>query len=253
MHFLIAHKWLSTSLLTAAVVLLVLLWQVLYITLHYSASVAAPAIPRGTEHFGASGSKLNFVVMGDSTSIAQGAAYERGIARMSAVELAKTHQVSLTNVGVSGARVADVRATQLAKAVALKPDLVLLAIGANDVTHLTPLGSFRTNTVAIIAQLQVANPNVQIIMTGSPAMGSVARFAPPTQWLAGWRVRHINALFTSVAAQQKHVTVVPLAAKTAAAFKHNPGLFAPDNFHPNAAGYALWQPIVSSGLRGSGY
>ncbi|MEJ0073472.1 MAG: GDSL-type esterase/lipase family protein [Candidatus Saccharibacteria bacterium] len=186
MHFLFSHKWLAASLIVFILLVLFALWQVLYVTLHYTASVPAPDIPRGTERLG-SGPALSFVVMGDSTSIGQGSDYAHSIARMSAEYLAHDHSVSLTNVGVSGARVADVLHGQLAKAVALRPDVVLLAIGANDVTHLTSLGSVRTNITAIISQLQAADPRIHIILTGSPAMGTVPRFAPPTQWLAAWR------------------------------------------------------------------
>ena len=247
MRYLLEHRWLLTGLLAITALALLIVWQVLYIMLHYTASVPAPDVPRTAERFGTSGPKLKFVVLGDSTSIGQGAQYEQGIARGSARYLARSHQVELTNLGVSGARVADVRSEQLAKAVKFQPDLVLIAIGANDVTHYTRLGSVRTNVAAIITQLQTANSQVQIILTGSPAMGSVARFAPPTQWLAGKRTLQINAVFADVA-QQKHVTLLPLAAKTGYAFKHDLSLYAPDNFHPNAAGYALWRAVVNDGL-----
>jgi acyl-CoA thioesterase-1 len=242
-----AHKWLSAVLIVVLLLVALVSWQILYITHHYTASVPPPNIPRGTQTLGSSGTKLRFVVMGDSTSIGQGANYEQGIAWGSAEYLAKNHIVELTNAGVSGARVADVQAKQLAQAVSVKPDVVLLAIGANDVTHLTALSTVRTSIVAIITQLQAANPNVRIILTGSPAMGSVARFAPPTQWLAAARVRQVNAVFADVA-QQKHAVLLPLAQKTAHAFKHDPSLYAADNFHPNARGYALWQPVINAGL-----
>ncbi len=250
MHFFFAHKWLSASLIIFILLVLLVLWQILYITYHYTATVQAPTIPRTTEQFG-NGPSLRFVVMGDSTSIGQGADYNQGIARRSAQLLGKNHTVELSNVGVSGARVVDVRRLQLAKAAALKPDLVLIAIGANDVTHLTALAAIRINTTAIIDQLQSANPHVQIILTGSPAMGSVPRFAPPTQWLAGARVRQVNDVFATVA-KHTHVILLPLAKETGPIFKHNPKLFAVDNFHPNAAGYAVWQPVINAGLAQTG-
>jgi lysophospholipase L1-like esterase len=252
MQFIIEHKVWGGVVIAAFLLSFVLFWQVFYITHHYTASVPAPQIPRIPETFGLNGPPLQFVVMGDSTSIGQGAEYEQGIARMSARLLAQNHTVTMTNVGISGARVADVRSKQLAKATALKPDLVLRAVGANDVTHLTLLSSVRGNTQAIIAQLQVANPKVHIILTGSPAMGSVARFALLTQWAAGTRVRQVNGIFAGVAAQYSNVLLLPLAKETGYAFKHNPSLFAADNFHPNAAGYAVWQPVVTTGLQTAG-
>jgi lysophospholipase L1-like esterase len=249
MHFLVGHKWLSAVLTGVALLAAFALWQVLYITHHYTASVPAPAIPRSTEHFGDNGPLLRFVVLGDSTSIGQGAPYDKGIAHMSAMYLAGSHRVELTNFGVSGARVADVRFKQLNDAAALKPDVVLIAVGANDVTHLTRLGSVRSDTTAILTALQTANPAVQIVLTGSPAMGSVARFAPPTQWAAAVRVRQINGVFADLLESRRNVVLVPLAKETGPIFKHNPVLFAADNFHPNATGYVVWQTVITAGFR----
>jgi len=56
--------------------------------------------------------------------------------------------VILRNLGVSGATWTDVRAAQLPAAVRASPDVVVLAAGANDVTHLTPLGSARCSATS---------------------------------------------------------------------------------------------------------
>ena len=246
MQFFAAHK-IRTAILAVLVFLVVLvILQFLYIKLNGTA-VSVLTIPRGPEQFGQTGPTLNYVVMGDSTAVGQGADYSKGIARYTANYLARSHQVILTNVGVSGARVADVLNGQVAKAVALKPDVVLLAIGANDVTHTTNLGSIEKDLTNVITQLQAANPHIQIVMTGSPAMGSVPRFAKPTQWLVGWQERRVNRVIAKVAAD-KHVVLVPLAAETEQTFLDHPEYFASDKFHPNADGYAVWFPVLTRGF-----
>ena len=83
-----------------------------------------------------------YVVLGDSTAAGRGANYANGIAVRTARHLARSRPVLLVNLAVSGARVADVARDQLPAAVRLKPDLVLLAVGANDATHFTPNGRF---------------------------------------------------------------------------------------------------------------
>ena len=246
MHFITSHRWLVISVTIALLLLGIGLWQVWAIKFN-GTPVAAPNIPRGTEQFGTTGSKLRYVVMGDSTSIGQGAEYGEGIARNTAAYLAQNHQVSLINVGVSGATVHDVLQTQVTKATALKPDVILLAIGANDVTHLTSLKSIEQDLSSIITKLQAANPQVQIVLTGSPAMGSVPRFAQATRALAGWQERRVNRVMATVA-HAKHVVLVPLAAKTEATFKRHPEYFASDKFHPNALGYGIWLPVLDAGL-----
>ena len=69
----------------------------------------------------------------------RGAPYERGIAVATARHLATRGPVTLTNLAVSGARFGDVRRDQLPAAVRSRPDVVLVAAGANDVTGLTRL------------------------------------------------------------------------------------------------------------------
>ncbi|MEJ0073473.1 MAG: hypothetical protein WDN27_05345 [Candidatus Saccharibacteria bacterium] len=46
----------------------------------------------------------------------------------------------------------------------------------------------------------------------------------------------------------KHAALLPIAAETGPIFRKNPKLFAADDFHPTAAGYAVWQPIIDAGL-----
>ncbi len=248
MHFITAHKWLVSFGVFLILLAGLILWQIMYIRMHHGAPVLAPTIPRDTEQFGSGVSKLNYVVMGDSTAIGQGADYSHGIARHTAMVLAATHRsVALTNVGVSGARVADVLHTQVAKAIALRPDVILLAIGANDVTHLTSQSSIERNLSSILSKLKSANPRLQVVLTGSPAMGSVPRFAKPTQWLARLEEHRVNHTIMLVAKAQD-VIMVPLARATEATFLQHPEYFASDNFHPNASGYAVWFPVIDAGL-----
>jgi lysophospholipase L1-like esterase len=251
MQFVQTHKWLVVSLALLLLLVLLVASQIIYI-MRSGTEVAVPEIPRGTETFGDSGELLKFAVLGDSTGVGQGADYADSVARGTAAYLARTHQVQLTNYAVSGATVKDVHETQLEAAVQQKPDLVLLSAGANDVTSLAGLKGISLDTAAIINELRVANPQVRIVLTGSPAVGSVHRFAPPTQWLARQRVKQVNSVFAAVASDKK-VVLLPLAEKTGEAFLRGPELFAADKYHPNAAGYALWLPVVTTALADLGY
>jgi lysophospholipase L1-like esterase len=209
--------------------------------------VPAPNIPREAQMFG-EGQDLNYAVLGDSTAISQGGIYEEGIAVSTAKQLAPNQRVVLRNFGVSGARTKDVLQDQLPKVSAVfRPDVVLIAVGANDVTHLTRSGSVRGSLQAIITQLKEQNPNVKIILTGAPDMGAVPRFPQPLRWLAGVRTKQINKVFTE-ADQQENVSLAPIATSTGPIFQKNPSLFAPDKFHPNTAGYKIWVPVLNESL-----
>ena len=208
------------------------------------ASVAA-AQPRT---FGTAGPSLTYVILGDSTAAGVGGDYEQGIAVSTARALGRTRRVSMSNFAVSGARMHDVRTRQLAAAVALRPSLVLLSAGANDVTHLTRVGSMRDDLRAIVEALRVANPDVKIVITGSPDMGSPPRIPRLLRGLASRRTKSVNRMFRAEA-ESLRLVFAPIAEVTGPLFRRDPTLFAADRFHPNDRGYATWIPVLDEALR----
>jgi lysophospholipase L1-like esterase len=197
--------------------------------------------------FGSGGAPLTYVVMGDSTAAGQGAAYERGTAMSTARRLGADYRLSMVNLGVSGALAREVDRDQLATAQRLHPDLVLLSVSANDVTHLTPVRSVERSVRRIVAGLREANPKVAIVVTGSPDMGSPPRIPRLLRPLSSWRTRNMNRMFRALAAEQ-HLTFAPLAEETGPLFRADPTLFAADQFHPNERGYATWTVVLDRAI-----
>jgi len=208
--------------------------------------VPTPDIPRAPQTLG-SGPALTYVVMGDSTSIGQGTDYAHSYALNSAEHLSKKYQVTFINVGISGATARTVLTAQTAKAASFKPDVVLLAVGANDATHFTSGSSLQSCLQKIIDDLRQASPKVRIVVTGSPAMDSVSRFPIGAKQIMRLRTYQINQAFKPIIAKN-HLVLAPIADRTRDAFLADPTLTASDNFHPNARGYALWIPIINDAL-----
>jgi lysophospholipase L1-like esterase len=204
-------------------------------------------LSREPVQFGQSGENLTYVVLGDSTAAGIGGHYDRGIAATTARELARQHRVTMTNLSVSGAQLRDVRRQQLAAAEALGPDVVLLSAGANDVTHLTPIGSMRRDLRKIVQRLKAVNPDVRIVITGSPDMGAPPRIPWLLRGLATHRTKLANRMFEREAAEL-HLTFAPIARTTGPLFRADPSLFADDRFHPNDRGYATWFPALNKAL-----
>lgn len=227
--------------ITASAIIIIFIAELLFVLFSGSA-VPAPIIPRDPLSLG-SGKPLTYVVMGDSTSISQGSNYDKGYALASARHLALHYKVTFVNTGISGATTKTVLDDQLKKAVSYKPDVVLVAVGANDATKFTGSNSVKDSAQKIIDGLKQVNPNVHIIMTRSPAMDSVTRFPFISKWVMGLRTKQVNAAFATII-EKNHVTLAPIAEKTRAAFLADPSLTAPDKFHPNARGYALWTPVI---------
>jgi len=197
--------------------------------------------------FGSAPPHLTYVVLGDSTAAGVGGDYEVGIAVSTAKHLALHRTVAMTNLAVSGARMADVRKDQLPNAIALRPDLVLLSAGANDVIHLTGVRSMRTDLRAIVGALTAANPQVRIVITGSPDMGSPPRIPRLLRGIASWRTRRVNRMFRAEA-ESLHLGFAPIADVTGPMFRRDRSLFDTDRFHPNDRGYATWVPVLNDAL-----
>ena len=242
---LVKHRILLIIAIVIVAIVLFLLVEALIIKYNGS-DVPAPNIPRAPQTLG-TGPPLTYVVMGDSTSIGQGADYSQSYAVASARHLSQTYHVKFVNVGVSGAVVKDALDTQLSQAAKYKPDVVLLAVGANDATHFTGGKAIQASLQQIIDGLEEANCQVRIVVTGAPAMDSAPRFPWPAKQLMGLRTRQVNAAFAPLV-KRDQLTFAPIADKTRAAFLADPTLFAADNFHPNARGYALWKPVINEAL-----
>jgi len=191
--------------------------------------------------------RLNYVVLGDSTATGRGAPYERGIAVATAGHLAARRPVMLTNLAVSGARLRDVRRDQLPAAVRSRPDVVLVAAGANDVTGLTRLRSVRDDLEEIVDRLRAARCDVAIVATASPDVGAAPRLAQPLRAVAGWRTAQVNAAIEDVV-RERGLVLAPIAARTGPLFRADRSLFARDDFHPSASGYATWVPVIEAAL-----
>ena len=208
-----------------------------------------------------SGTGKRLVWLGDSTAAGVGASdaagalptqVADGLARSGAAPVngpGSGSGVSVAVLAVSGARVADVLADQVPKVAGLRPDLVLISVGANDTIHLTGRGAFRQTYEKVVRALLAG---VWVVLLGVPDMGSIPRFAQPLRAVAGWRGRNLDAEVRRVATATGAV-YVDIAGPTGPPFRRRPDrYFAADDFHPNDAGYGLWSDAVLKVLRNFG-
>jgi lysophospholipase L1-like esterase len=198
--------------------------------------------------FGAGGETMQYLVLGDSTAVAEGGDYEQGIAVETAKHLARGGRgVELTNVAVSGARVHDVLTEQLPRADLAHADLVLVDAGANDVIHLTPSGAVARDLERIVETLLRANCKVKIVVTGSPDMSTPPRIPRLLRGLAGVRSRALNRGAKEVV-KRHGITFAPISERTGPIFARDRTLFSADRFHPNNRGYAVWISVLNEAL-----
>lgn len=204
--------------------------------------------PPSKTHFFGEGSQIKqYVVLGDSLTAGQGGDYQKGIAITTAKHLAKNTKIAVNNFSQSGSTTHDVVIKQLEPAIALKPDIVLLSVGANDVTHITSLDALEKDLNEIMKKLIQSNCNVKIIVTGTPDMGTVKRFLPPLSWIATLQSKRLNSIFNTIVTKH-NITYAPIFETVGPIFRNNQSLFSNDNFHPNNDGYAVWNVVLKKSI-----
>lgn len=203
--------------------------------------------PAGAED----GAPLRMTWLGDSTAAGVGATEAAAaVPRRVALSVAKAlrRPVDLTSVAVSGARVGDVLADQV-PGVPADAELVVVDVGANDVTHLTSKGDFRSTYEQVLDALP---ESARVVLLGVPDMGAPPRLAQPLRAIAGVRGGTLDSVVADLAVQ-RDLGYVDIAGETGPRFRDDPGaLFAADGYHPSDAGYELWVaatvPVVLEAL-----
>jgi lysophospholipase L1-like esterase len=197
---------------------------------------------------------LRLVVIGDSTSVGVGAKPQESFPWIIAERLGEKFKVELHVVGVSGARIEDAARDQVPAAIALKPDLVLIEIGANDATHLTSAKTVRSKMSQMLDAIEKAK--IEVVVAGPPDMGTTRAFAEPLRTLSGYSGAKVQRAIEQVVIP-RGISYVDLAAATGPVFNADPTrYYSPDLFHPSAEGYALWAkviyPAVTEGIKAKG-
>ncbi|MBW3591552.1 MAG: SGNH/GDSL hydrolase family protein [Actinobacteria bacterium] len=225
-------------LLTGAVVLLVA--EFVY-TLKRDFPLTDPEQPVAGEFGDSADEKLKFVVLGDSTTVGVGTTAENSFPWLLARWLARSFRVTLEVVGFGGATTADL-GPQVDKALQLDPDLILVEIGANDTTHLTPIFKVRKNMAETLDRLSKSDADVVVV--GPPHMGTSPIFLEPLRTLTGLRGDMVRRAIEDEA-NKRGLAYVDLAAGTREAFETEPDkYYSSDWFHPGAAGYKLWAEVM---------
>lgn len=172
--------------------------------------------------------ELLYVALGDSAAQGIGAsAPDRGYVGLLTRTIARHtgRSVRTLNLSISGARIADAIEKQLPRLADLSPDVVTVAIGANDVTTFDA-SRFESGLATVFDALP---PHA--IVADLPCF-----YLPRNER----RVADANAIVRRLASE-RGLSVAPLHAVTrGAGIRGVVTLFAKDLFHPNDRGYRLW-------------
>jgi lysophospholipase L1-like esterase len=182
---------------------------------------------------------LNCVVLGDSSSAGQGAENQtESFAYQFAEQALLQHYdpISLHFLAESGATTADVLAKQLEPAIALCPQLVMIAVGSNDLIRLRDRRSFGQNYHAILQKLAP----IPVIVLNIPAFNCTPLLWEPFRSFLHWRARYFNAGLAQVCQRFPNVQLVDIYAIQDDGRADKDRFFSADKFHLSGLGYGLW-------------
>src|SRR6266542_1593964 len=127
--------------------------------------VMAPSCALGPEE----GEPLVLAVLGDSSVAGVGADCAQDTLTYGlALALVERYRVHLYSLGTSGARLHHVVSEQVPRLAELDPDVVLVCVGTNDITHVTPVYEVRRQLRLLGAGLVTAAPRAVVLVSGLP-------------------------------------------------------------------------------------
>lgn len=193
-----------------------------------------------------------YVALGDSTVQGVGASSpdQNYVSRIHARLRAVYPAARLVNLGVGGAISADVVARQLPRAVALKPQLVTLSVGPNDITRGVDLPEYKRNVDAILTAL-ARETHALVVVNLLPDLAVTRRFrGTPQQDAVERRTVQFNDVLRGRALAHG-VKLVDLHTASREEVPGHPELLAADGYHPSDAGYARWAELMWRGIEPS--
>lgn len=199
---------------------------------------------------------LHVVWLGDSTSTGVGADAFTDSMAWRVAEGLTDGPVVVTVLGRSGDQVHEVLDEQVPELPEVllpgREHVVLVSVGANDVTALTRRPTFEDRYLQMVDEIEAvldgAGVDARIVLVGIPDIGTAPRLLPPLRQVAGFRGAQLDDEIATVG-RRRGVHHVDLAERTSATFSSDPDrYFSADEYHPSSDGHGVWASAVLASL-----
>ncbi len=159
--------------------------------------------------------------------------------------------VHVVGYAVSGARTRDVRTHQL-PTLRRVPDVSVLVVGTNDVTHMARLDTLQRETEVLLDALTASGRSV--VMSSLPEFWAMRALGHPLRAMAHGYGSLVRQVHRRAAAGRSGVTLVDVCGSVGWEFVTDPATMSADRFHPSARGYGriadAMAPAVVAALSG---
>jgi lysophospholipase L1-like esterase len=231
--------------------------------LHRQAAIARAAIgkPLGESALSSDrtwkkkhGDRIELLLLGDSIAAGLGAETPRQTpgARL-ARKLAKRTEraVRLHTAAVVGAETSDLAGQVASLPASYRPDVAVVVVGGNDVTHRVPVAESVRHLLAAVDALH--ERGAAVVVGTCPDLGALTAVPQPLRALGSRASRQLAAA-QARAVEPQGAYVVSLAQTVGPFFRTMPEeMFSLDRFHPSSLGYKRTAqallPAVEAALR----
>jgi lysophospholipase L1-like esterase len=186
---------------------------------------------------------IRYLALGDSFTIGTGLpAGEAFPFRLAERWRDRGRAVELTDPAVNGYTTDDLIAHELPLVATVRPTLVTLLVGANDIVRGGTLARYRAQLERILASVP-AERTVALPQPDWSHAPAAARFGDPAAVREAIAAHNAALAELARARGARYVDLVPLLRRQADA-----GMYAPDGLHPSAAAHAEWAAALDAAL-----
>jgi lysophospholipase L1-like esterase len=196
--------------------------------------------PGGDGVYGAGpGAPIVLAMLGDSTSVGLGTddpSESPGVVLAQGLAAIAGRPVRLVNAGAVGARSEALDAQSRDLLEETTPDVAVIMVGANDVTHRTPAREAVRHLDTTVRRLREAG--TEVVVGTCPDLGTIEPIPYPLRYIARRSSRELAAA-QIIAVVEAGGRTVSLGDLLGPEFYAKPQeMFSSDRFHPSGAGYA---------------
>lgn len=187
------------------------------------------------------GEELRYIAAGDSNALGLGASrVENTFTYKIGESLGKNYRVIYKDVAEDGAKTRDVINKQLPQIIAFNPDIVVISIGGNDLTHVRPESRIIDNYETIINEIK-NKTSAKLYITDIPNFMGTELLPMWYREVIDMRSKRINP---KILAMKGDRVVVIDAYNKWYEIENVEETYAADEFHTNDKGHQFWANTV---------